>query len=155
MYGLTVAVYSAAMLAGGWLFALRTPGDTGLGRRVVWCCAAMAGTWALIGQAPTVGWVAALCVLAGLCNGGLNSAWGVLAARRVPHAARGRLYARVGAAVNTANVIGYVAGGFLAGRFAPGPVISVAGLVGVVVVALTSAPLLRRESLKAVAAVAS
>jgi MFS family permease len=142
-FGLLEAVWAATMLLGGWLGALRTPHDTTLGRRFVFLTATTAAAIALAGLMPAVGWLFPLWALGGTTNGLENSALGVLASRRVPAAVRGRMFARVGAVVNAANIVGYLLGGVLVDRFAPGLVITAGGVVGLLVVLGFAVPMWR------------
>jgi MFS family permease len=138
VFGLVTAAWTGAMLVGGWLFAMRTPDDPGLARRIAWLGGVTALVVVCVGQAPNVLVVAGLMLVGGICNGGENGALSLLALHRVPAAARGRMFAQLGAVVNTANMAGYCLGGLLAERFAPGPVITGTGLVGLLAILVTS-----------------
>jgi MFS family permease len=142
-YGLLEAVWAGTMLLGGWLGAVRTPDDTSLGRRMAFLSATTAAAIALAGLMPAVGWLFPLWALGGTANGLENSALGVLGSRRVPAAVRGQVFARLGAVVNAANIVGYLLGGVLVERFAPGLVITAGGVVGLFVALGFAVPLWR------------
>jgi MFS family permease len=133
-YGLIEATWTGAMLIGGWYAASRVRADVSLGRTLVVLHAATAVLIALAGLVPAIGWLFVLWLVGGALNGVENNFLGVLAARRVPAAVRGRFFAQFGAVANGANLIGFALAGVLVDRFAPGPVITAGGVAGLVVV---------------------
>ncbi len=138
-----MAVWTGAMLIGSWLTARRDADDGGLGLTMVALLATSCTVLAVAGQVPAVGWLIALWVVGGLTNGGENTVAGVLLGRRAPGAVRGRVFAMAGAVINAANLIGYVLGGALVEVFAPGPLMTAAGLTGLAVVAAAALPVWR------------
>jgi MFS family permease len=143
VYGLLDAVWTGAMLAGGWLATLRKPGDATLalatlGVNVVISLVVLA--WAGV---PAVGWLVPLRVLGGVSNGVLNVTTTVLFARRVPAELRGRAFAVLGGAMQGAVAVGYLLGGALLGVLAIRPLLAACGVAGLVAAAAFTAPLLR------------
>jgi MFS family permease len=142
-YGLVEATWTGAMLLGGWLAASRARGDATLARALVGLHLVSASAIAIAGLVPAVAWLFPLWLLGGIANGVENNFLGVLAARRVPAAVRGRFFAKVGAVANGANLIGFGLAGFLVDRAAPGPVMAAGGLAGVLVVVTLAVPVWR------------
>ena len=142
-YGLLSSVWLAAMLVGAWLVARRHPDDSSLGMAMVGMLAVTCAVIAAASAVPAVGWLIGLWIVGGLMNGGENTVAGVLLGRRVPPSARGRAQARVGAAVNVANMIGYALGGALLGIAAPRLLLAAAGLTGFAVVTAFAVPVWR------------
>jgi MFS family permease len=155
-YGLLEALWTAAMLAGTWLVSRRAGSDAALavglvGALGVTCLVIFGAAWV-----PSVGWLAALYVIGGLCNGGENTIANLLIARRVPAPARGRAMSTLIAAVNAAAIIGYTLAGPLLGWFTPAQLLAGSGIAGLVVVAAVCVPVSRaaaRDRAKAAAAV--
>ncbi|BCB81033.1 hypothetical protein GCM10022251_61430 [Phytohabitans flavus] len=145
-FGLVQAAWTAGMLGGAWLLARsakRAADDGALVNGLVLmlglCCLAV-----LAGAAvPAVGWLVPLWLAGGVLNGGLSVFLAMVMARRVPAEARGRAFAVLGAAVQGAGMLGYLAGGLLLGSFAPRPLVAACGLAGLVVVALVAVPVAR------------
>ncbi len=142
-YGLVGGLWSGAMMGGAWLLARRSLDDSGMGRALLGLltttCAVIFGM-ALV---PGIAWLVPLFVLGGLTNGGENVAIGVLIARRVPDAYRGRAYAILGAVVNAANTLGFVLGGVLLTLLPVRVTVAIAGLFGVAVALAFAVPVLR------------
>jgi MFS family permease len=143
VYGLVGGLWSVAMVGGAWLLARRRLDDSGMGRALLGLllttCAVIFGA-ALV---PDVGWLLPLFLIGGATNGGENVAIGVLVARRVPDAYRGRAYAILGAVVNGANTLGYVLGGVLLTVLPVRVTVAAAGLFGVAVALAFAVPVLR------------
>jgi predicted MFS family arabinose efflux permease len=135
-YGLVEAAWMGGMLAGGWLAAARTRDDSALGRSLVLLHLATAAVVLLSGFAGTVLMLYPLWLIGGVMNGAENNFLGVISARRVPAAVRGAFFARIGAVVNAANLIGYAAGGVLVDRFEPRHIVIVCGVAGLFSVAI-------------------
>ncbi|GAA3237306.1 MFS transporter [Dactylosporangium siamense] len=134
-YGLVEAAWMGGMLAGGWLAAARTRDDGQLGRIMVLLHLTTAAVVLLSGFAGTMLMLYPLWLLGGAMNGAENNFLGVISARRVPAAVRGAFFARIGAVVNAANLIGYAAGGVLVDRFEPRHIIIACGVAGLLSVA--------------------
>ncbi|MEV0565752.1 MFS transporter [Dactylosporangium sp. NPDC050588] len=134
-FGLVEAAWTAGMLAGGWLAASRARDDGALGRALALMHLATALVVLLSGFATAVLLVYPLWLLGGAVNGAENNFLGVIAARRVPAAVRGAFFARFGAVINAANLIGYVAGGVLVGRFEPRQIVIGCGVAGLIAAA--------------------
>jgi MFS family permease len=143
VFGLIEACWTGAMLLGGWLAARRDRGDAALGRMLIAYHLGTALVVMLGGLAPAYGWLFPLWFIGGAINGAENNLLGVLAARRVPEAVRGRYFARLGAIVNAANVGGFLLGGLLLTRVGPGPLIFGGGLAGLAVIAALAPPMWR------------
>ncbi|GGM63986.1 MFS transporter [Dactylosporangium sucinum] len=150
-FGLVEAAWMAGLLAGGWLAAARARTDKALGRLLVVLHLVTAIAVLLSGFATVVWMVYPLWLLGGAMNGAENNFLGVLAARRVPAAVRGTFFARFGAVINGANLVGYVAGGVLVGRFEPRHIVLGCGAAGVLAVLLLG-PALWRASGRSAAA---
>jgi MFS family permease len=134
-FGLVEAAWTAGMLAGGWIAAARARDDGALGRILVGLHLVTALVVLLSGFAGAVWLLYPLWLIGGSVNGAENNFIGVIAARRVPAAVRGTFFARFGAVINAANLVGYAAGGVLVGRFEPRQVVIGCGVAGLVAVA--------------------
>ena len=143
MYGVMESVWVSASVAGGWWVARRRPSDPGLARLLLGSLALTCLGVALIATVPAVGWLAAVSVLGGLGNGGVNVAAAVLLGRRVPPAMRGRAFAVFGAVANGANVAGLLLGGVLLAAVPVRAAIAAAGLGGLAATAAFALPVLR------------
>ncbi|WP_238016704.1 MFS transporter [Dactylosporangium sp. AC04546] len=150
-FGLVEAAWTAGMLGGGWLAAARARDDKALGRALVGLHLVTAIAVLLSGFATMVWMLYPLWLLGGAMNGAENNFLGVLAARRVPAAVRGAFFARFGAVINGANLVGYAAGGVLVGRFEPRHIVLACGAAGVLTVLLLG-PALWRASGRSAAA---
>ncbi|WP_327007045.1 MFS transporter [Dactylosporangium sp. NBC_01737] len=133
-FGLVEAAWTGGMLAGGWLAAARARDDGALGRALVLMHLATALVVLASGFVGAVLLLYPLWLLGGAVNGAENNFLGVIAARRVPAAVRGAFFARFGAVVNAANLLGYAAGGVLVGRFEPRHIVIGCGVAGLVAV---------------------
>ncbi|MEU7865465.1 MFS transporter [Dactylosporangium sp. NPDC049140] len=145
-YGLVDAAWMAGMLAGAWLGASIRGPDGRLARLLA---AVFLGTALVVlgsGLLTTVWQLYPLWLLGGVLNGIDNTLLGVLAARRVPAAVRGAYYARFGAIVNGANLVGYAAGGVLVEHFDPRAIVLGCGAAGVAVAVVFAVPLLSAAS---------
>ncbi|MER7888764.1 MFS transporter [Micromonospora sp. NPDC094482] len=146
MYGLVTGAWTLGMLAGAWIFARvvrRFPQDAALTRATLallgGCCLMVLVSAAV----PSALLLVPIWLIGGVWNGGNNVFGNVLMARRVPEAARGRAFALYGGAVQGAAMVGYLAGGLLLEFFAPRPLVAVAGVAGLVAVALLVIPVNR------------
>ncbi|MET7422423.1 MFS transporter [Dactylosporangium sp. NPDC005555] len=135
-FGLVEAAWTAGMLGGGWLAAARARDDGTLGRILVVMHLATALIVLVSGFASAVLVMYPLWLLGGAVNGAENNFIGVIAARRVPAEVRGAFFARFGAVINAANLIGYAAGGVLVGPFEPRHIVIGCGAAGIVGVAI-------------------
>ncbi|MFI5915473.1 MFS transporter [Dactylosporangium sp. NPDC051541] len=145
-YGLVDAAWLAGMLAGAWL-ATSIRGDDARLARIL--AAVFTGTAIVVLSSGFVQkpWqLYFLWLLGGALNGVDNTVLGVLAARRVPEAVRGAFYARFGAIINGANLIGYAAGGALIGHFEPRAIVIGCGVAGVAAAVVFAVPLLNAAS---------
>jgi MFS family permease len=146
VYGLMDSVWVSASVAGGWWVARRRPSDAGLARLLLGSLALTCLGVALMAAVPAVAWLAPVSVLGGVGNGGVNVAAGVLLARRVPAAMRGRAFAVFGAVANGATVAGYLLGGALLGVLPVRAAIAAAGLGGLAATAAFALPVLRASA---------
>jgi MFS family permease len=142
-YGLISAVWSGAMMIGGWLLARRRPDDGGLGVALLVALALTCASVLVAGLMPKAGWLVPIFVLGGLGNGMLNVSSGVLIGRRVPDEVRGHAFAIFGAVVNGTNALGFLLGGVLLGVLPVRLTIVSVGIFGVLVT-LAFAPLVLR-----------
>lgn len=134
VYGVIAGSWAAGIMIGSWALAGRQWSDARWTRSmlavlgmlcvIVFATSRMPSAWPLI----------PLSVLGGAFNGALNVTAGVVPSRRVPAAYRGRVFGRIGSLANTANVVGYAAGGLLVGPLAARHVIALCSAAGVLVV---------------------
>ncbi|GII26531.1 MFS transporter [Planosporangium mesophilum] len=143
MYGVVGATWTGALAIGSWLVARRRTDDSGYALLMTVSLIVTSVVIALAGLVPNVWWLMALFVLGGACNGVENSIMAVLVSRRAPAAVRGRAFGYFGAIAHAANIAGFVAGGVLVDRFAPGTLLVASGLLGVAAVAVCVLPMLR------------
>ncbi|NUO61837.1 MAG: MFS transporter [Hamadaea sp.] len=135
-YGLINSMWTVGMIAGTWITArlIRRAGDTAI---VVGAFGALALTCAVLAmasQAPAVAWIVPLWLLGGGLNGAENVQVFTVFGRRAPEHARGRLSARLNAAVQGAALFGYAMGGLVLEWWQPRTVLLVGGVLGVVAV---------------------
>jgi MFS family permease len=143
LFGVAEAVWTVAMLAGGWLLGRRMPSDRWLVRMAVVQIGAIALVEAGLAGVPGYGWLVPLYVVGGVLNGFQNLSTGVLLGRRVPRAFRGRVGALFSGVINAGVVVGYLLGaGLLAVLPVRGVYLVAAGLA-VVVVAVLGVPVIR------------
>jgi MFS family permease len=131
------------MMVGAWLVVRRPLGDGGFAVALLATLVGACGAVALAATVPAVGWLVPLWALGGVFNGGTNVSAGVLLARRVPAAVRGRAFAVFGAVANGANAAGYLLAGVALVVLSARAVIALAGGVGLVVALAFAVPLLR------------
>jgi MFS family permease len=143
MYGAAEAVWTVAMLAGGWALGRRMPGDRRLVRMAVVQIGVVALVEAGLAAVPGVAWLVPLYLVGGVANGFLNLSTGVLLGRRVPAAFRGRVGALFGAVVNSGVVAGYLLGGALLAVLPVRQVYLVAGGLALLAVAVLGVPVVR------------
>ncbi|MET0422645.1 MAG: MFS transporter [Actinoplanes sp.] len=147
VFGLVAASWTGGMLIGTTLLS-RLPRHR---ITVLAVLTAVAGSClpALIGA--TVGtayWLIPLWIVGGICNGGINVFVMVLVADRTVGAVRGRAFAAVNAAVQSAGIIGLLAAGPLVDQFSPRLLLAAAGATGVLA-ALACLPLVMRQERRA------
>jgi MFS family permease len=137
-YGLVEAAWMTGMLAGTWLVSRAVQRARDDGAAVLGLLAMLAGTSALIlagAAVPGVAWLLPLWLVGGALNGGENVVSNVVIGRRVAPEVRGRAFAAFVGVVQGACMIGYFAGGLLLEWVGPRPLVALAGLAGVVIVA--------------------
>jgi MFS family permease len=138
VYGLIEATEMAGLLVGAWIFArlARWIGDDGrLVRGVLLMLGGICALFPLASVLGAAGWLIPVWVVAGSLNGGMNVFTGVVVANRAPARFRGRAFATLGATVQAAAVLGYLAGGVLVELVPVRPLIAGLGVVGLLVVA--------------------
>jgi MFS family permease len=158
MYGIVAAAWTGAMMIGGWLVSRRATDDSGYAALLAASFAIASVAIAVAGVVPTAGWLIPLMIVGGIGNGMTTSLSGVLIARRAPAPVRGRVFARFGAVVNAACMIGYVLGGVLVGPVHIRVLIVGCGAAGLVVTIACAVPMLRagrRERARTVGSVTS
>src|SRR3954447_7548878 len=69
-YGLLAAVWTGAMMVGGWLVVRRQLGDGGFALALLGSLAGACAAVLAAATVPAVGWMAPLWIVGGLCNGG-------------------------------------------------------------------------------------
>ncbi|MCP2325849.1 MFS family permease [Hamadaea flava] len=143
-YGVINSMWTVGMIAGTWITArlIRRAGDTSV---VAGAFAALALTCAVLAVsslAPAVAWIVPLWLLGGGLNGAENVQVFTVFGRRAPDHARGRLSARLNAAVQGAALFGYAMGGLVLEWWQPRTVLAVGGVLGVLAV-LAVAPWIR------------
>lgn len=143
VYGAADAVWTVAMLAGGWLLGRRMPSDRWLVRMSVLLIGVVALVQAALAGVPAVGWLVPLYLVGGVANGFLNLSTGVLLGRRVPAAFRGRVGALFAGVVNAGVVVGYLLGGGLLAVLPVRGVYLVTAGLALVVVAVLGGPVIR------------
>jgi MFS family permease len=148
LYGLVTAAWFVGMLIGAPLFARfarRRSDAAGIAR---WNLLLLAGPCAIVllsSALPNAWPMLPLWVAGGICNGGTNVAMNLLMTDRVPTVARGRAFASLGAAAQGANLAGFLIGGLLIEHFAPRPLVTAAGLAGLIAL-LACTPLIWRAA---------
>ncbi|MEV6930938.1 MFS transporter [Dactylosporangium sp. NPDC051485] len=145
-YGLVDAAWMLGLLLGGWLGALRPRPDGPTARLLAAAFLATALAVLAAGLVTRLWMVYPLWLLGGLMNGVDNTLLGVLAVRRVPAAVRGAYFARLGAVVNAANLVGFAAGGALVDQFAPRAIVIGCGLTGLLAAVIFGVPLVSASS---------
>jgi MFS family permease len=143
MYGLVEAAFAAGMPAGAWAVARLVGADR---RLALGLAAVLAGLSAVVLASAGVTGVRLLIglwLVGGVLNGALNVWFGVLLARRIPAAVRGRAFALVGAVGNGTATAGYLIGGAAIGLLPVRTTIGLAGLAGLVGIAILITPLRR------------
>jgi MFS family permease len=141
-YGLVDAVITVGLIAGAWLIARRTFGDSGLAVVMVVTLAGMSTMFLLASTVPTVAWLIPIYLIAGVFNGGMNTVANLLIARRVPKRARGRAYGTWVSAANGAVAVGYLISGPLLQVLTPRQAIAAAGVTGLLAIAALGVPIL-------------
>lgn len=137
-YGLVTSMWTVGMIAGTWITArlLRKVDDDG--RIVVGSMFTLAGTCAVILATATVTavWpIIGLGLIGGMLNGAVNVEAFTILGRRAPAYARGRIAARLQAAVQASALGGYAVGGLALEAYSPRIVLAAAGAAGVLAVA--------------------
>lgn len=141
-YGVVNALFAAAMVVGA-LAAGRWCAPRAQVGVVVGSVAAIAGLVVLGGLAPSLGWFALALAGIGLGNGALNVAFGAFLAGRVPDAVRGRVFAAVTGATQTASIGGMALGGVVGGLVDVRTAWVAAGAAGLAVSAVVAVATLR------------
>ena len=136
-YGVITSMWTVGMIAGSWITARlirRAADDSAI---VIGAFASLAVTCLIIvagSQAPAIAWIIPLWLLGGALNGAENVQVFTVFGRRTPAHARGRLSARLNAAVQGAALLGYAGGGLLLQWWSPRTVLAIAGAGGVLAV---------------------
>ncbi|MBE1485681.1 MFS transporter [Plantactinospora soyae] len=146
VFGLVSGAWTAGMLLGAWLLAPTARRARDDGALVLWVLVMLGLACLLVGlgaAVPDAGWLVLLWLIGGLANGGLNVFSNLVMANRVPPEQRGQAFAAQGAAIQGAGMFGYLIGGVLLAGFAPRPLVAVAGLAGLAVVAAVTPVVLR------------
>jgi MFS family permease len=151
-FGLVEAAWAAGMLAGTWLFsrAVAKVRDDGAAVRGLLAMLGLTSAVILAAAAvPGVLWLLPLWLAGGALNGGENVFTNVVIGRRVAPEVRGRAFAAFVGTVQGASMLGYFAGGLLLEWAGPRVLVALAGLAGVLMVALFVIPVrraVRRET---------
>jgi MFS family permease len=132
-YGVIAATWEFGILVGVWLFSRLRGDDAQLVRAVLVILALVSVVVLGSATVPGAWWLAPIYVVGGSLNAGLNVIGGVLLARRVPRAVRGRVGGTFSAVAAGANLVGYVVGGLLLPLTTPRNLIAWAGVVSLVV----------------------
>ena len=137
-YGLITSMWTVGMIAGTWIAArlLRRVDDDG--RIAVGSLMSLATSCVIvvIMATVTVLWpMIGLSLIGGVFNGAINVQIFTIFGRRVPAHARGRISARLQAAVQGAAILGYAAGGMALELWTPRTVLAAAGVAGLLAVA--------------------
>lgn len=145
-YGIVEAAWTTGMLAGTWLLSrvVRRVRDDGAAVQAL--LAMLAGTSAIIlagAAVPGVLWLLPLWLAGGVLNGGENVVSNVVIGRRAAPEARGRVFASFVGTVQGASMFGYFAGGLLLEWAGPRLLVALAGLAGILMVALLVVPVRR------------
>jgi len=136
-YGMITSMWTVGMIAGSWITARlikRAADDSAI---VIGAFASLAATCLVViagSQAPAIAWIIPLWLAGGILNGAENVQVFTIFGRRAPAHARGRLSARLNAAVQGAALLGYAGGGVLLQWWSPRTVLAVAGAGGVLAV---------------------
>jgi MFS family permease len=149
-YGLITSMWTIGMIAGTWLAARLIRGTADATLMIgAFATLATSSVMILIGsQAPMIAWIVPLWLAGGVLNGAINVQVFTLFGRRAPEYARGRLSARLNAAVQGAALLGYAVGGLLLEWWSPRTVLAAAGLGGVLAI-VAVAPWIRRVAVTA------
>jgi MFS family permease len=134
-YGLITSMWTLGMIAGTWIAARYVRRMADDGRVVVASMFTMAGTSALIlivSLMVTVWPVIGLNFAGGILNGAINVLVFTVFGRRAPAHARGRISARLQAAVQGAALLGYAAGGLALEAWTPRFVLAAGSVAGIV-----------------------
>jgi MFS family permease len=134
-YGLITSMWTLGMIAGTWIAARYVRRMADDGRVVVASMFTMAGTSALIlivSLMVTVWPVVGLNFAGGILNGAINVLVFTVFGRRAPAHARGRISARLQAAVQGAALLGYAAGGLALEAWTPRFVLAAGSVAGIV-----------------------
>jgi MFS family permease len=120
VFGVVGALFTTSFVVGALLAGNRPALDPARARRAVLAALVLALGLVFAGIAPGI-WVFAIAwIVVGVSNGGINADVGTLIYSRTPEAFRGRVLARVGAMVSSAEVgalaIGGAAGSLLGAR---------------------------------------
>jgi MFS family permease len=142
-YGLLAAVWTGAMMVGGWLVVRRQLSDGGFALALLGSLAGACAAVLAAATVPAVGWMAPLWIIGGLSNGGCNVSSGVLLGRRVPAEVRGRAFAVFSGVANGANALGYLIAGIALAVVSARGMIALAGAAGLVAALAFAVPLWR------------
>ena len=144
-YGLIGATWTVGILVGAWLIVkrLRAATDAAIAVAMLALLGGLAAVLLVSAAVPAAPWLIPIFLVGGVINGGVNVAGGVIVARRIPAAVRGRGQGTFASAVNTANVVAYLLGGALLVWILPRTLIAGSGIAGLVAVAACLGPIVR------------
>ena len=134
-YGLITSMWTLGMIAGTWIAARYVRRMADDGRVVVASMFTMAGTCVIVlavSLVTAVSPVVGLNFAGGILNGAINVQVFTVFGRRVPAHARGRISARLQAAVQGAALLGYAGGGLALEAWSPRFVLAAGGIAGLV-----------------------
>jgi MFS family permease len=132
-YGVVASMWELGILAGLWPFA-RVRGDDNRLLRVQLVVLVLVSL-VVLGSAtvPAALWLIPIYLVGGALNAGLNVLVGVIAARRVPPAVRGRVNGTLNSVAAAANLAGLLIGGLVLPHLTPRELIGLSGAVSLVV----------------------
>ena len=148
-YGLVEAAWTTGLLAGTWLLSRVVRRVRDDGAAVQGLLAMLVGTSVIVlagAAVPGAFWLLPLWLAGGALNGGENVLSNVVIGRRVAPEVRGRAFATFVGTVQGASMFGYFAGGLLLEWAGPRLLVALAGLAGVLIVALLVVPIRRAAS---------
>jgi MFS family permease len=132
-YGVIAAAWEFGILLGVWPFSRLNGDDATLVRRVLVILTVVAVVVLGSSAVPSAWWLLPIYLVGGALNAGLNVIGGVLVARRVPPAIRGRVGGTFNAVAAGASLTGYVVGGVLLPVMTPRSLIAWSAVVSLVI----------------------
>jgi MFS family permease len=132
-YGVIAAAWEFGILLGVWPFSRLKGDDAALVRSVLVILTLVAVVVLGSSAVPSAWWLLPIYLVGGALNAGLNVIAGVLVARRVPRAIRGRVGGTFNAVAAGASLTGYVVGGILLPVMTPRSLIAWSAVVSLVI----------------------